>query len=100
MQPPLRWGTGDGLAELLGEGTRTLESELRTALQYYRSVDHAVEVFSRYFGPTIRAAEAAGPEGQQRLREDLKAGFARYNKATDGSAVVENTYLLTLATRS
>lgn len=100
VAPPLRWGTEEGLAELLGEGTRSLESEPRRALQYYRSIDHAVEVFSSYFGPTIRAAEAAGTDGQQRLRKDLEAVFARYNRATDGTAVVENTYLLTVATRS
>lgn len=98
VESPLRWGTGDGLADLLGENVRAIESEQRPALQYYRSVDHAVEVFCRYFGPTIRAAEAAGPDGQQRLREDLKTVFERYNRATDGTAVVENTYLLTIAT--
>ena len=98
VEPPPRWGTRKGIAELLGEGTRSLDSEPRPALQYYRSVDHAVEVFSSHFGPTIRAAEAAGTDGQQRLREDLKAVFARYNQATDGTAVVENTYLLTVAT--
>jgi SAM-dependent methyltransferase len=100
VAPPLRWGTEEGLAELLGEGTRSLESEPRPALQYYRSVDHAVDVFSSHFGPTIRAAEAAGADGEQRLREDLEAVFARYNRATDGTAVVENTYLLTTAIRA
>ena len=100
VEPPLRWGTKEGLAELLGEGTTSIASEPRRALQYYRSVDHAVEVFARYFGPTIRAAEAAGADGRQRLRKDLEAVFARYNRATDRSAVIENTYLLTVATRS
>jgi len=100
VESPLRWGTEESLAELLADGIRSIVSDPRPALQYYRSVDHAVEIFSRYFGPTIRAAEAAGTDSQQRLREDLGAVFARYNRATDGTAVVENTYLLALATRS
>jgi SAM-dependent methyltransferase len=100
VEPPLRWGTEEGLADLVGEATRSIASEPRSALQYYRSIEHAVEVFGRYFGPTIRAAEAAGADGEQHLREDLKAVFASYNRATDGSAVVENTYLLTIATRA
>jgi ubiquinone/menaquinone biosynthesis C-methylase UbiE len=100
VEPPLRWGTEEGVAELLGDGTASIASEPRRALQYYRSADHAVEVFSSYFGPTIRAAEAAGADGRQRLLEDLAAVFARYDQATDGSAVVENTYLLTVATRA
>lgn len=53
-----------------------------------------------YFGPTIRAAEAAGADGQRRLREDLEAVFRRYNRVPDGTAVVENTYLRTLATKA
>jgi len=100
VKPPLRWGTEEGVAELLGEGSRSVENEPRRALQYYRSVEHAVDVFTAYFGPTIRAAEVAGAEGRERLREDLEAVFTRYNRATDASAVVENTYLLTVATRA
>ena len=71
-----------------------MRSEKRTALQYYRSIDHAVEVFLTYFGPVIRASESGEEE---RLRDDLEAVFSRYNRATDGTAVVENTYLLTVA---
>jgi SAM-dependent methyltransferase len=97
VNPPLRWGTDSGLAALLGDGTRSINSEKRTACQYYRSVDHAVELFLTYFGPAIRAAEKGGRES---LRDDLKAVFNRYNRATDGTAVIENTYLLTVATRA
>ncbi len=94
LHPPLRWGTEAGLAELLGSGTRSIHSENRTALQFYRSVDHAVELFLTYFGPAIRASEKGDA---QALRADLKSVFDRYNRATDGTAVIENTYLLTIA---
>lgn len=97
VRPPLRWGTDAGLVDLLGEGTRSIHSEKRTALQYYRSVDHAVELFLSYFGPAIRASEAGAEDS---LREDLKAVFHRYNRATDGTAVIENTYLQTVAVRA
>ena len=95
---PLRWGTADGLEELLGPGTRSIENERRTALQYYRSVDHAVEVFSTYFGPTISALGMLDSDGQEELRSDLREVFSRYNRATDGTAIVENQYLQTVAT--
>jgi SAM-dependent methyltransferase len=93
---PLRWGTDDGVQALLGSGAASINSGKRTALQYFRSVDHAADVFLAYFGPAIRAS-AADPQG--RLRDDLKAVFDRYNRATDGTAVIENTYLLTVAVR-
>jgi 2-polyprenyl-3-methyl-5-hydroxy-6-metoxy-1,4-benzoquinol methylase len=97
LPTPLRWGTKAGLEELLGPGTRSLVSEKRRALPYYRSIDHAVEVFLRYFGPAIRASEQGHGES---LRQDLKATFSRYNVASDNTAILENTYLLTVATRA
>lgn len=97
VQPPLRWGTDPGLLDLLGADTSSIDSEKRTALQYYRSVDHAVDLFLTYFGPAIRASEKGGEE---HLRNDLRAVFDRHNRATDGTAVIENTYLLTVAVRS
>jgi SAM-dependent methyltransferase len=100
VPPPQRWGTTGGLADLLGDGVRSITNEPRTALQYYRSPEHAVEVFSTYFGPTIRALETVGSERQADLLRDLAEVFTRYNRAADGTAVVENTYLLSVAVRA
>jgi SAM-dependent methyltransferase len=96
-RPPSRWGTRDGLEELLGAGARSIRSEKRPAFQYFRSTRHAAEVFLANFGPAIRAAEAGS---RKRVREDLEAVFDRYNRATDGTAVIENTYVLTVAVRA
>lgn len=96
-QPPLRWGTDNGLHELLGTGTTTIRNEKRTALQYYHSVDHAADVFLTYFGPAVRASEAGSTDD---VRDDIKDVFSRYNRATDGTAVIENTYMLTVAVRA
>jgi SAM-dependent methyltransferase len=93
---PLRWGTEDGLQALIGSGAVSVHSEKRTSRQYFRSVQHAADVFLAYFGPAIRAS-AADPANT--LREDLTTVFDRYNCATDGTAVIENTYTLTVATR-
>lgn len=98
-QPPSRWGTEAELADLLGDGVESMTNQPRIALQHYRSVEHAVQVFSRYFGPTLRAREVAGPEKASELLADLAAVFDRYNRADDGTAVVENTYLQSVAVR-
>ena len=100
VQSPLRWGTDEGLEELLGPGIKSVESTRRTALQYYRSIDHAVKVFSTYFGPTIRALEKLDPADREGLLNDLNAIMSRYNRATDGTAIVENQYLQTIAIKA
>ena len=99
LRPPLRWGTEEGVSKLLGQGARSIESRPLRVLQYYRSIAHAVEVFSTYFGPTLRALETLDEDTQQQFREDLEAVFTRYNRAADGTAVIENTYLQTIVTR-
>lgn len=100
VRSPLRWGTEEGLAELLEPGVQSVESTQRTALQYYRSIDHAVEVFSTYFGPTIRTLEKVDSTNRERLFDDLTTIMSRYNRATDGTAIVENQYLQTTAVKA
>jgi hypothetical protein len=56
-----------------------------------------VEVFSTYFGPTLRALEKLDSADQERLLGDLNTIMSRYNRATDGTAIVENQYLQTIA---
>ena len=100
VKSPLRWGTDDGIHALLGRGAHVIENERRTSLQYFRSVNHAVEVFCTYFGPTMRALQVSDEEAQQDFVEELEAVFSRYNRATDGTAIVENQYLQTIVMRA
>lgn len=97
VKPPLRWGTEEGLSQLLGPGCASIKNNKRKSIQYYRSTDHAVEVFGKWFGPTIQAKKKLGKEDQQNLLNDLKEIFNRYNRAENGTAIVENTYMETIA---
>lgn len=98
LQSPLRWGTEEGMSTLFGEGADSIQSRPRTALQYYRSVEHAVDVFTTYFGPTLRTLGQLDDDTRQRFLDDLQAVFTRHNRAADGTAIIENTYLQTIAT--
>jgi len=100
VKPPLRWGTDEGLNELLGDGVRAIESKQLVSLQYYRSVGHALDVFCSYFGPTMRVLQKVDAETRQRFLGELKAVFGRYNQAANGAAIVENHYLQAVATRA
>lgn len=94
---PLRWGTEEGIQELMGRRCSSIECTHQKSIQYYRSADHAVEVFSRWFGPTIAALEKNNKAAGSKLLNDLKSVFERYNLADNGTAVVENIYLQVLA---
>ncbi len=97
VESPLRWSTDEGLEALLGPGVESMENEEHISIQYYRSIDHAVQVFLNYFGPAIRASEGLDPETRDALEGELREVFERYNRATDGTAKVENRYRLTVA---
>jgi ubiquinone/menaquinone biosynthesis C-methylase UbiE len=100
LKPASRWGTEAGIIELLGRSARPIRFERRTVHFYFRSVDHAIDVFRTYFGPTVRAFQALDADGQESLRRDIADVLQRYNRATDGTAVLEADYMQVVATRS
>lgn len=100
VESPLRWGTEEGVRELLGDAARDIRCEQRTGHAYYRSTEHALELFESYFGPTIRACNTVGEEGAEALRSDLAAVFDKYNTAEDGTVVMRTEYFQTTAARA
>lgn len=66
-------------------------------LEYYRCVDHAIDIFSRYFGPTSRTLKLIEPERQESFRDDLRTVLERYNVANDGTLALKASYLRTIA---
>src|SRR5258706_14779258 len=99
LKPALRWGTEEGLRELLGDGTTAIRTEQRKVTMYYRSVDHAVQMFRTHFGPMVRALQAIDAGAQDELRHDVATIFDRYNRATDGTLAMECGYLQVVATK-
>jgi len=100
LKPALRWGTEDGLRELIGAGTSAIRAERRVVTTYYRSIDHAIETFRTCFGPMVRAFQAIDAAGQDALRSDVATLFDRYNRATDGTLAMECAYLQVVATKN
>ncbi len=98
VDPPLRWATEDGLDELFGDAVTSIQLQERSTWAYWRSVDHAIEVLTTYMGPIVRALDGLDPAAQASLREDLREVFERHNRAKDGTAVIENGFMQTLAT--
>jgi hypothetical protein len=97
---PLRWGTEDGLRELLGDGVSDLRIERRRSRQAFRSADHFLDFFRTYFGPTKVAYERVGAEGEEALTADLHAYLEESNVAGDRALVLEPEYLQVVATRA
>ena len=100
VESPLRWGTEDRIRELFGDGVADIRFERRISRQPFRSAEHYVEFFRKYFGPTQMAYERVGAEGEQALTDDFLAFLNDVNTAGDRAMVLEAEYLQLVATRA
>ena len=99
LKPPFRWGTEEGLRELLGEGAGSLQTRRRSFVWRFPSARHHVEFMRGYYGPLYRAFETLDEEGQKALEENLISVVEHYNRSGNGTAVWPADYLEVVATR-
>jgi SAM-dependent methyltransferase len=100
LAPAVAWGTEERLRELFGNGISDLRVERCVNTQRFRSPDHFVEFFRRYFGPTIAAFERVGADGEEAFAADLKAIAEKYNRAGERAAAITADYLEVVAVRA
>jgi len=100
-QPPTRWGTEEGLAELIGRGVDGIAHRRRTYTFRFRSADHFVGFFRENYGPTHKAFAVLDGEGQRALRDDLVKLVGLHARTSGTGAVsIPATYLESVAIRT
>ncbi|MET0287810.1 MAG: class I SAM-dependent methyltransferase [Polyangiales bacterium] len=87
---PLAWGDTTKVRALFAD--RTVSVTQREFNFRYRSAEHFIEIFRRYYGPTHKAFEALPASGQAALAQDLGALLARHNRSRS-ALVVPAEYL-------
>ena len=96
---PLLWGTRGRLTEMFGSAAISIRTEPRNFNFRYRSAEHFLEVFKKYYGPMLKAFAALDETKQSGLKQDLCALIARMNKADDVTMVVPSEYLEIVITK-
>lgn len=94
---PLLWGTEPYLTELFGDEIEALTSTERAFTWRFRSAEAFVDTFRAYYGPTVKAFEAAGETGADALYADLVDLVRRHAGTSSGPVAVPATYLETVA---
>lgn len=100
VRPPSRWGTEEGLRELLGESVSDVAIRTRTSDFVYPSIEFMVEYYKTWFGPTATILASLDTAGQTAFLEDLAACFGRHNIAGDGTVLSRGEYLEVVATKA
>ena len=96
---PALWGTRARIAEMFGPSAQVINAVPRNFVFRYRSPEHFLEIFKRYYGPMLKAFAALDAAKQQGLQDDLLALIGRMNRATDGTMIVPSEYLEIVITR-
>ena len=99
LKPPFRWGTEEGLDELLDGGIGSPQTRRRTFVWRSPTARHHVEFMRDYYGPLNKAFGALDEEEQKALEEDLISLVERSDRSGDGTAVWSADYLEVVATR-
>jgi ubiquinone/menaquinone biosynthesis C-methylase UbiE len=100
VSSPILWGSEQYLAELLGDEVESIAFTKRTFTFRFTSAEAFVEYFRAYYGPTLRAFEAAvgaGTDGA--LHDDLVDLVSRYAGTDAGPVAIPATYVETVARR-
>ena len=96
---PALWGTRARIDEMCGGEASAISAETRTFVFRYRSPQHFLDVFRRFYGPMLKAFGALDTTGQMALAEDITDLIGRFNKADDGTMVVPSDYLEIVVTK-
>ena len=99
MKSPARWGTWEWIEKAFRADAAALAAEPRHFMFRYRTPEHFLDVFRRYYGPMLKAFDALDTRGRAALSRDIIELIGNFNRATDGTMVVPGEYLEVVVTR-
>jgi hypothetical protein len=94
----MAWGSEPRLVELFGAAAE-IRATRRSYAFRFRSAEHWVEFFRRYYGPTHKAFAALDQAGQQALHAKLVELLQAENTNPGGALVVPAEYLEVVITK-
>ena len=98
VSSPALWGTEAHIAELFPTAT-IVRHTTRAFVFRYRSPEHWVDVFRRFYGPVHRAFSALDAERQRALECDLLTLLRSLDQGDGDGLVIPSDYLETVITR-
>jgi ubiquinone/menaquinone biosynthesis C-methylase UbiE len=99
MKSPALWGTWEWIEKAFRADAAALAAEPRHFMFRYRTPEHFLDVFRRYYGPMLKVFDALDTRGRAALSRDIIELIGNFNRATDGTMVVPGEYLEVVVTR-
>lgn len=92
VKAPVLWGTENRLRELFRDALGSLEITRRSVMLRYRSAQHWLDFFTRYFGPIGEVYDNLDEPRKRRFGEDLMDAVIDANISGDGTIVAPVHY--------
>jgi SAM-dependent methyltransferase len=99
LASPLRWGSEEGVAELLGDRVSSLRTRKRVFTWRFADAEAMVQMFRELYGPTVRAFAVVGEDGADALERDLLAVVEQCAEPRENAIAVPATYLEVVAVK-
>ena len=99
LKSPALWGTAEWIEKAFRADASSLVAQRRNFVFRYRSAEHFLDVFRRYYGPMLKAFEALQEPGRAALSRDIIELIGRLNKSGDKTMVVPSEYLEVVVTK-
>ena len=99
VNSPAAWGTQAFLDTHFGAHASDVRATLRQFIFRYNSPQHWLDVFSRYYGPMLKAFEAVDDTARASLQDDINALINEHNRASNGAMIVPSDYLEVVVVR-
>ncbi|HQR20307.1 MAG TPA: methyltransferase domain-containing protein [Burkholderiaceae bacterium] len=100
VRSPALWGSRARLEELFSAQASAIDVNHRHYVFRFRSPAHWIDVFRTFYGPLLKAFAALDAAAQAALEDELHQLIARFNRASDGTAVIPGEYLEVVVTRN
>ncbi len=100
LASPLRWGTEEGIADLLGDEVSSIHTQKRAYTWRFPNAEAMVDLFRTWYGPTVKAFATVGPDGEAALERDLLAVVERAAHGRGDAIAIPAEYLEVVAVRS
>lgn len=95
----VEWGSGERLRELFGDRVALLRLSDHSWRHRFESAEQWVDMFRRWYGPTVRAFAALDEVRAKEYAAELAALVHRYNRATDGTILAAYDYVNVIAVK-
>lgn len=99
LKPVVLWGSEEHVREMFSDDISSLQLTRRTVMFRFNSVEHFLDTFLNFYGPTLKAYQSLDTHGKETMVRGLTDLINSYNQSGDNSVMLPFEYAEIVATK-